>query len=464
VIIAILQPLAILSAGFWLTFTAVITLVGWFYPWVSSDNNFRKKRVITAQLALLSLMSLPLLLFLGRISWLSPFSNAMAIPLVSMLTVPLALLGIVFLVFSEPIAQSIWTLADWSTVPIQWLLKVIPESQGFLFLPVVMDWKVLAALLMACLVVLLPIPKVYKLAAIAPLCLSLWAPNAELNLRFTVLDVGQGLSAVVELENKTLIYDSGPQYSETFDASSGIIIPYLRSRARRSVDDFVISHEDTDHSGGAVSLMNTLKVSSVIVGPGFVDRLDNYSQETPNRSLEYAQCLAGQSWVWESSSGHGDSGDSDNAQFDVIWPSKDGPKEGNNSSCVLQITWRDTTILLTGDIEASAERRIIKEKLIENTNVSVLIAPHHGSKTSSTHQFVNMVRPKHVVFSSGHRHHFGHPHSDVVRRYKAIGARIWKTAEHGAVTFSWNQYGILDISSARDQRFPDCLTCGVWWR
>ena len=126
-IIAMLQPLAILSAGFWLTFTAVITLVGWFYPWVSSDKNFRKKRVITAQLALLSLMSLPLLLFLGRISWLSPFINALAIPLVSMLTVPLALLGVVFLVFSERIAQSIWTLADWSTAPIQWLLDVIPE-------------------------------------------------------------------------------------------------------------------------------------------------------------------------------------------------------------------------------------------------------------------------------------------------------------------------------------------------
>ena len=201
-IIAILQPLAILSAGFWLTFTAVITLVGWFYPWVSSDKNFRKKRVITAQLALLSLMSLPLLLFLGRISWLSPFINALAIPIVSMLTVPLALLGVVFLVFSERIAQSIWTLADWSTAPIQWLLDVIPESYGFLFLPVVMDWKILAALFMACLTVLLPIPKVYKLVSIIPLCLALLEPNAEVNLRLTVLDVGQGLGAVIELGDK----------------------------------------------------------------------------------------------------------------------------------------------------------------------------------------------------------------------------------------------------------------------
>jgi competence protein ComEC len=463
-IIATLQPLAILSAGFWLTFTAVITLVGWFYPWASSDKNFRKKRVVTAQLALLSLMSLPLLLFLGRISWLSPFINAMAIPLVSMLTVPLALLGVVFLVFSESIAQSIWTLADWSTAPIQWLLDVIPKSYGFLFLPVVMDWKILAALLMACLAVLLPIPKVYKLVSIVPLCLALLAPNAGVNLRLTVLDVGQGLAAVVELGDKTLIYDSGPRYSETFDAGSGIIIPYLRSRARRSVDHIVISHEDSDHSGGAMSLIDTLGASSVLVGPGFVDRLDNYIQETPHSPLKYSQCLAGQRWSWSSSSGQVNSEEIGSAKFEVIWPTKDGPKEGNNSSCVLQITWRDTLILLTGDIEARAERRIIKEKLIEGINVSVLLAPHHGSKTSSSDQFLNVLKPKDVVFSSGHRHHFGHPHHEVVKRYEKLGTRIWKTAEQGAVTFSWNEHGILDISSARDQRFPDCLTCGAWWR
>jgi competence protein ComEC len=121
-------------------------------------------------------------------------------------------------------------------------------------------------------------------------------------------------------------------------------------------------------------------------------------------------------------------------------------------------------ILLTGDIEATAERRIIKEGLMETKNVSLLVAPHHGSKTSSTDQFVRSVRPKHVIFSSGYRHHFGHPHPAVVRRYAAVGTRVWKTAEKGAVTFRWDQSGKLDVSSARDQVFPSCLTCTAWWR
>ena len=463
-IIAAWQPLAILSAGFWLSFTAVATLIGWFYPWVSSDTSFRKKRVITAQIALLSLMSLPLFVFLGRISWLSPLVNIMAIPLVSLLTVPLALFGVICLVFSERIAESVWALADWSTTPVQWLLEIIPSSYGFLSLPVIMDWRVLLALFMACVALLLPIPKVYKLISMLPLSLALLAPNDEVNLQLTVLDVGQGLAAVIEFGDNTLIYDTGPRYSGSFDAGAGIVVPYLNSRARRSINKIIISHEDSDHSGGVLSLIGALRPDSMLVGPGFFDRLNNGTQEASNQKMKYAQCLAGQKWLWPSSQPQGDFNPIGSVQFEIVWPTIDGPKEGNNSSCVLQITWRDQVILLTGDIEASAERRIIKEGLMETKNVSLLVAPHHGSKTSSTEQFVRVFRPKHVIFSSGYRHHFGHPHPEVVRRYTALGTRVWKTAEKGAVTFRWDQSGKLDISSARDRVFPSCFTCTAWWR
>ena len=463
-IIAAWQPLAILSAGFWLSFTAVATLIGWFYPWVSSDTSFRKKRVITAQIALLSLMSLPLFVFLGRISWLSPLVNIMAIPLVSLLTVPLALFGVICLVFSERIAESVWALADWSTTPVQWLLEIIPSSYGFLSLPVIMDWRVLLALFMACVALLLPIPKVYKLISMLPLSLALLAPNDEVNLQLTVLDVGQGLAAVIEFGDKTLIYDTGPWYSDSFDAGAGIVVPYLNSRARRSINKIIISHEDSDHSGGVLSLIGALRPDSMLVGPGFFDRLNNGTQEASNQKMKYAQCLAGQKWLWPSSQPQGDFNPIGSVQFEIVWPTSDGPEEGNNSSCVLQITWRDQVILLTGDIEASAERRIIKEGLMETKNVSLLVAPHHGSKTSSTEQFVRVFRPKHVIFSSGYRHHFGHPHPEVVRRYTALGTRVWKTAEKGAVTFRWDQSGRLDISSARDRVFPSCFTCTAWWR
>ena len=463
-IIAIMQPLAVLSAGFWLSFTAVATLIGWFYPWASSDKTFRVKRTLTAQLALLGLMSLPLIVFIGRISWLSPLVNILVIPLVSLLTVPLALFGVVGLVISESLAHVFWVLADWSILPIQWLLDIIPISYGFLSLPMILDWTVIVAIFMVCVAALSPIPKVYKTVCLIPLALALLAPNQDTNLQVTVLDIGQGLAVVVERGDKVLLYDAGPRYSESFDAGAGIIVPYLHSRGRRSVDKVIISHEDSDHSGGAIAVINSLTPSALLVGPGFVGDLDNYSQATNRASLPCAPCAAGEKWFWPSNNNNASDEYSDRVDFEIVWPTQDGPKDGNNSSCVLQITWRDQTVLLTGDIEALAERRIVADNLIEAANLSLVIAPHHGSKTSSTAQFVRAVMPKDVIFSSGHRHYFGHPHADVVTRYSAVGSQLWKTAERGAISFIWSQDGDLRITSVRDQRFPECLRCNVWWR
>jgi competence protein ComEC len=463
-IIAIMQPLAVLSAGFWLSFTAVATLIGWFYPWASSDKNFRVKRTLTVQLALLGLMSLPLFIFIGRISWLAPMVNILIIPLVSLVTVPLALLGVVGLMINQRIANSIWILADWSIMPIQWLLDIIPSSYGFLSLPVIMHWTILATIFMAGLGALLPIPKAFKIVCVIPLGLALLAPSPDNRLQVTVLDVGQGLAVVVERGDRVLVYDAGPRYSESFDAGAGIIVPYLHSRGRRSVDKVIISHEDNDHSGGAFSLINALSPRDVLVGPGFVADLADSFQKSNKDSLRHSPCAAGEKWFWPSVEPNDSDEDANRVYFEMIWPTHDSPTDGNDSSCVLQITWRDQTILLTGDIEARAERRIIADNLIEAANLSLLVAPHHGSKTSSTAQFVSAVMPKHVIFSSGHRHHFGHPHSDVVARYRAAGSKLWRTAEQGALSFSWNQRGDLRIVAARDEGFPECLSCSVWWR
>ena len=327
-----------------------------------------------------------------------------------------------------------------------------------------LDWTVIVAIFMVCVAALSPIPKVYKTVCLIPLASALLAPNQDTNLQVTVLDVGQGLAVVVERGDKVLLYDAGPRYSESFDAGAGIIVPYLHSRGRRSVDKVIISHEDSDHSGGAIAVINSLTPSALLVGPGFVGDLDNYSQATNRASLPYAPCAAGEKWFWPSNNNNASDEYSDRVDFEIVWPTQDGPKDGNNSSCVLQITWRDQTVLLTGDIEALAERRIVADNLIEAANLSLVIAPHHGSKTSSTAQFVRAVTPKDVIFSSGHRHHFGHPHADVVARYSAVGSQLWKTAEQGAISFIWSQDGDLRITAVRDQRFPECLRCNVWWR
>jgi competence protein ComEC len=131
-------------------------------------------------------------------------------------------------------------------------------------------------------------------------------------------------------------------------------------------------------------------------------------------------------------------------------------KDSNNNSCVLLIRWRDISILLPGDIERKAERLLLKSYQLPP--VDLLVAPHHGSKTSSSLNFVEQLMPAHVVFSAGYRHHFGHPHADVVARYSRFGSELWTTAKDGAITFEWSDSGVLSILTAKDTKVP------FWWR
>ena len=146
--------------------------------------------------------------------------------------------------------------------------------------------------------------------------------------------------------------------------------------------------------------------------------------------------------------------------FDVLMPFKTASSEkmpdDNNFSCVLLIRWRDKSILLSGDIERSAENNLLKRYKIEP--LTVLLAPHHGSQTSSSQSFVDQLQPMHVVFSAGYRHHFGHPHSDVIKRYKDLGSVLWNTALDGGISFEWNANGDLLIDTARTSGYQ------YWWR
>jgi competence protein ComEC len=146
--------------------------------------------------------------------------------------------------------------------------------------------------------------------------------------------------------------------------------------------------------------------------------------------------------------------------FDVLIPIKssqgESVKDDNNSSCVLLIRWRDKSILLSGDIEKSAEFELLKRYKLPA--ITVLVAPHHGSQTSSSQAFVDQLQPAHVVFSAGYRHHFGHPHSNVVNRYKVLGAELWNTAMDGGISFEWDDNGKLLIKTARGDGYQ------YWWR
>jgi competence protein ComEC len=442
-LIAISQPLAVLSAGFWLSFTAVGLLVWWFAPWRSTARQFSLRRTGTAQLALLMGMSVPLLFFLGKVSWLAPLVNMVAIPWVSFITVPLSLLGSVLLLISDSAAKSVWAWADWSVSTLWWLLDIIPSQLGFMVSPLGISPIILCAALLAGLVLLLPRGIALRWLGLVPLILLLVFSRRDIPLRMTVLDVGQGLAVIVQTEKHTLVYDTGVEYSKQFSAGSGIIAPYLWQQGRDRINATIISHEDGDHSGGFPSLQAVLPSQRLLVGPAVT-----YSRDVTKAS-EFGICSAGQSWVW------------DKVKFQVLWPNQ-RDLEGNNSSCVLQITFRKTngreiTILLPGDIERSAEFELLKLVGHSHQPLDVLIAPHHGSKTSSTEAFVQRLAPLNVVFSAGYRHQFGHPHQSVENRYKAIGSRLWNTGEQGAITFSWSHSGELEVSAARSEQIR-------WWR
>ena len=449
-LIAITQPLAILSAGFWLSFVAVGLLLWWFTPWLSktesstAKSNFSLSRLCSAQLALLAGMAIPLLFFMGRGSWLAPLVNLVAVPWISFVTIPLSLMGIALQAAWPEGASRLWQWADYSVAPLWLFVDWLPVSVGFVHAPMAFDTWGFTAALLAVIGLLLPrglLPNVLagRWLLLLPLLAVLTCSKPQSPLRLTVLDVGQGLALVLETPDKTLVYDSGPNYGERFSAGSGIVAPYLWRRGRSQIDLLVVSHEDGDHAGGVDSLLASLEVEDVLVGPGFVAK-------------NYRRCVSGQRWQW----GEG----VDRVSFEILSPSPSSAIEGNNSSCVLLISWRDQAILLPGDIEHSVEAHLQRSPLskLPLTPVTVLLAPHHGSQTSSTQGFVDRVRPAHVVFSSGYRHQFGHPHSAVVDRYRSVKSQLWLTSEQGAISFVWNQQGVLKVGPTRTRR-PD-----RWWR
>ena len=495
-LIALLQPLAALSAGFWLSFTAVAILIAWFSPWQSRDSWWPKKRTVSAQLALLAIMSVPLLFFIGRLSWLAPLVNLVAVPWVSLVTVPSVLLGCLLLPFSAGTAEAIWELSDWS-VGILWIfLDLFPGDQGFLVSPVGTSGLVLLTALLAGLCFMLPRQLSAKWFGVLPLALLLlFSERPKFGLRVTVLDVGQGLAVVVETDQGSLLYDSGAQFSRAFSAGSGIVAPFLWQRGWSSINTTVISHEDGDHSGGFAALQLVLPSREIITGPGV-----NFP-ETLLQGQNVAVCNAGTQWRWGE------------VLFEILSPislvepithksgvdisganlrgaSLSGSRlkgsslkgsslrassfeSGNNSSCVVHIHWRDVQVLLPGDIERAAEYQLLESGRLDGSQIDLLVAPHHGSKTSSTPKFVQQLSPKHVVFSAGYQHQFGHPHPSVTKAYSAVGSRTWNTADQGAITFEWfpseelteelidepseTRSGELRITTARGQ-------AQRWWR
>ncbi len=435
-VVALMDPLAIYGQGFWLSFLAVALLM---YGFGGRNAKRCSSRLSTSGQYVYSLCAsqwilgvgllIPSLLLLQGVSLSAPIVNLFAVTWVSLIVVPLLFLLLLFMGLSHfggsntlsVIELNVYHLAQWSMsfllegldyldnlMPPFWLSTLGEPSKTAIVLSVV-----------GVIGLLSPLSRVYKYCAV--LCfLPLFYPMANpITLRITFMDAGQGTAIVVETHSHTLVYDTGQAYSERFNVGEHIIAPYLRQERRLPLDRLMVSHADMDHAGGAKALLASVDVEEVYSGLPL--------SEVPNTQ----QCHAGQNWVW------------DDVYFKVIWPELDKLphiNRRNNTSCVLLISFNGRHILLTGDIEKKVEQQLLRHQDLPE-RIDIMSIPHHGSKTSSSRQWIERIQPKWSVVTAGYNNRYNHPDPSVVARYQKLSSQVLNTATSGALQWSLNTKG-----------------------
>ena len=407
-LVLFLDPLTVLSSSFWLSFMAAGIIIygvggrlnpqGLWWRWGH-----------TQWIVTIGLLPLSLALF-TQVSLIAPIANAVAIPWISFVVLPLSLVGTLFSIHPSFFSQLLLNLAEKSLEKLWWILQKLAAIQAV--------WHynpnqtiTITAIIAGTLWLLAPKgcpARWLGLVGLLPLVVFQW-PHPLLGQAWvTILDVGQGLSVVVQTTNHLLIYDTGPK-SNNFDTATAVILPFLSSINVHKVDTLVISHGDNDHSGGALTLLKHMPITHLLTG----EPLKNFQGEDQH-------CQAGMQWQW------------DEIEFKMLYPfANTMPRKRNNYSCVLQIQVGKNVVLLPGDIEGEAESALLAAgKLVPLT---VLVAAHHGSRTSSTAAFVKKVQPRYVVFAVGYHNRYHFPNKQVVQRFKKYGANLADTASEGAV-------------------------------
>ena len=411
------DPMAPLATGFWLSFAAVGVLIAFFSPRLEGRtertalSRLRRRvgALVMAQLVICVGFASWLGIFSGEIQPLALLANLVLIPLVASAAAPLSVVGVLALPIAPTVAELVLSLADATLGAVMWIIErvgavpTVPASNNF---------GALAAATALSLAFLLPWSRFGRCAlaaamfSILPLLDRVPAGRFEL----TALDVGQGTSALVRTRNHALIYDAGPRYPSGYDAGDAVVVPVALREHGRDITQLVLSHADIDHMGGAGAVLRRLDVRAVSAGEP--------AEEIPARP-----CRRGDAWLW------------DGVRFRVLWPT--GPATGNDASCVLEIDDGESRVLLTGDVGSGVEQHI------ETRPVHVMMAPHHGSRTSSSSSFVARACPRVAIFSAGHQNHFGHPHPEVVERYRSIGAHMVTTGDIGAIRWRSEAPGLL---------------------
>lgn len=419
------DPLAVLSASFWLSFAGVAWLV-----FCLGTQTLRGARGLVAAQFVATIALAPLSVwFFGQSSLVGPLANLVAVPWVSFVVVPLTVAGSLLVLVAPSAASGVLQLAAWMLealwIPLeriaQWPYAQWYYAQGT---PLALVFAVLGV---AWLLLPRGVPARW-LGAVLLLPL-LWPATRELPPRTfeaAMLDVGQGLSVLVRTRSHALLYDAGARFPSGFDLGQAAVVPALRALGVRRLDRLMLSHGDNDHAGGATAVVASMQ-------PAMIDSGDPDRIAVPSR-----QCRAGDTWEW------------DGVTFRVLHPADTGALAENDRSCVLLVEAGDAKLLLTGDVTAVVERVIART--IGQGGV-VLAVPHHGSKTSSSEAFLRAIAPSLGLVSAGYRNRFGHPHPDVVARYAALDVPLVNTADAGCIRLEFSvERGVELVERCREAR------------
>lgn len=431
-----LDPLAPLTIGFWLSFAAV-ACIAW-YAVGRRGARGAPLQLVRAQWAVGAGL-LPLTLwFFQRGSLVAPAANLVAVPLFTLIIVPATLLGLALAAVDPrvgaPFLAALAASLDWVWRGLE-ALAALPAAQRFTPRPPA------AAVAVACcgaLLLLAPrgVPARLLIAAALFAPMLAWQPDRppEGGWRLTVLDVGQGLAAVVQTRQHTLLYDAGPTYGPHADAGSRIVVPFLRAHGVRALDMLVVSHPHEDHQGGVAAVRGALPVHAVIAG------------DPSTLAAPASRCVAGESWVW------------DGVAFRVLHPGSEPARDANLDSCVVEVDGPGGRLLLPGDIEWQSELQLARPGTAGIRPVDVVVAPHHGSATSSAPRFVTRTLARRLIVPAAYANRWGFPDKKVVARWASVGSEIWVTGNDGALTVDADPKQGLGPTVAERWRHR------TWWR
>ena len=431
-IIVLWDPLAVLSAGFWLSFAGVAILL--FVTRPAGVAHVVWREMPRLQLVL-SLALLPVTVwFFGQGSLIGPVANLIAVPWVSFLVVPFTVAGGLLVVDLPGIGGPLLDLADlllrilW---PIMQWLSALPSAQ--VYFASASPWAFALAVtgIGWCLMPRGVPARPMGLLLCVPLLVPAQPRPAAGEFEAWLFDVGQGLSILVRTREHALLYDTGPRYPSGYDIGDAVVIPSLRALGMASLDRMILSHGDNDHAGGAAAVH--LAFPHATISSGEPERL----------ALPAARCREGESWAW------------DGVTMRVVAAAQGDAPSSNDRSCVVLIEGISGSLLLTGDATSEVESSITKA-IGRATEPLVLVVGHHGSRTATSAAFLDALSPQLALVSAGYRNHFGHPHGEVVERFARRSIPLFNTADAGYLHLTLSA-GKLRVEQGRAAR-------AAWWR